>query len=88
MVKVCTKCFKEIDDKTRECECGGRRFIHGDLKVEDERILCKCGNKTFKRGMHIDYTDKAVTSMVCRECNNEISDVYYRDEDDLMHCQS
>jgi len=81
----CTKCLKEVSSEIEKCECGGNNFAFGDLQIKDGRILCKCGNDKFNRGMHMDFTNKATTTMVCTECGNVCGTEYYRDEEDMMY---
>jgi len=81
----CTKCLKEVSNDTEKCECGGHNFAFGDLKVEDNKILCKCGNDQFRRGMHMDCTNKATTTLICTECGNVCGTEYYRDKEDMMY---
>lgn len=45
----------------------------------------KCGGKTIKTVMHMDFADHAVTQAVCSECNNQITIKVMRDKDDLMN---
>lgn len=42
----CLNCRKEVSNDTGKCDCGGHSFAFGDLKVEGEKIVCKCGNDT------------------------------------------
>lgn len=81
----CTKCLKEVDADTEKCECGGHNFAFGDLKVEDGRIVCKCGSSNFKCGMHMDYSNKATTTLVCAKCGNVCGKEYYRTAEDMMY---
>lgn len=81
----CTKCLKEVSNDTEKCECGGHNFAFGDLKVEGNKILCKCGNDQFNRGMHMDCTNKATTTLICTECGNVCGSEHYRDEEDMLY---
>lgn len=81
----CTNCKKEVSNETKLCECGGHNFAFGDLKIQDNKIVCKCGNDSFRTGVHIDCTDKATTTMTCVRCGNVCGLEYYRDEEDLMY---
>lgn len=81
----CTSCKKKVSNKTKKCKCGGHNFAFGDLIVKDNQILCKCGNAEFKRGMHMDFTDKATTTFICIKCGNVCGTEYYRDAEDMMN---
>jgi len=81
----CLNCRKEVSNDTGKCDCGGHSFAFGDLKVEGEKIVCKCGNDTFNRTAHMDFTHKATTSMVCTKCGNLCGTEHYRDEEELMY---
>ena len=85
MISFCAKCKKEVDNEIEQCVCGCRTFAFGYLKVENGKILCRCGNAKFKPVSHIDYSDKATTTLVCNECGKKSGKEYYRDKDDLMY---
>jgi len=85
MISFCVRCKKQVDNEVEQCECSCRTFAFGDLKVEDEKILCRCGSASFNRVSHIDYSDKATTTLTCRECGKICGTEYYRDKDDLMY---
>lgn len=81
----CIKCQKEVGNEVELCKCGGHNFAFGDLKIVNNKIVCKCGNAIFKRGGHFDFTDRATTTMTCAKCGNVCGSEYYRTEDDLMY---
>lgn len=80
----CVKCFREASGDTKECDCGCKTFAYGDLKVEDGKILCQCGNGSFEQTWHLDYTDKAVTNLKCPKCGNMCGTEYYRSQEEMM----
>ena len=81
----CTQCKKEVSNDTKQCECGGRTFVFGNVKVEGEKITCVCGNDTMQSTVHMDSKDKATTSYQCSKCGAGIGVDYYRNTEDMMY---
>lgn len=84
-ISICINCLKIVGEDIKKCECGGYNFAYGNLKIEEGKILCKCGNGQFRRGTHMDCTDKAITSLICTNCGNVCGTEYYRTEKDLIY---
>lgn len=88
-VSYCMKCRKEVGEDIKQCECGCKMFAFGEsgyFKFNEEgNIVCKCGSEKFRRGSHIDYSNKAVNNYVCLNCNTLIGTESYRDEEDPMY---
>jgi len=74
----CLKCKKEVTPDIKKCECGNKSFVFGDIYFKDEKLFCVCGNTTFKTNMHLDYSDKAVTSYECNKCGKVVVTEHYR----------
>ena len=83
----CVNCLKEVSEDTKQCECGGKRFVffeEGDLIRVEEGFRCKCSNDEFTTTLHIDFSDKAVTNCVCTKCGTQIGiEDYYRTEEGI-----
>lgn len=87
-VSYCMKCKREVDDEIKQCECGCKMFVYGnrgEFSINDKgNVICKCGNETFKKDMHLDYTDKAVNNYTCMKCGTHVSTESYRDEMEVI----
>ena len=81
----CIKCLKEVSSEVQQCECGGTYFAFGKLKIEDGKILCQCGSEKFKTGMHMDYANKATTTLICTKCNNVCGTENYRNKESMAY---
>lgn len=87
-VGYCIKCFKEMKEDENVCECGTRTIVFGKKDTfhqKGELVQCKCGSEAFTRLSHVDMTDKATTTYVCKACDNVIGVDYHRTKEDMMY---
>lgn len=89
-ISFCLKCKKEVSDTLELCECGSTSFVYCNEKkvftFDDEgNVVCQCGESNFKRGMHLDYTNKSDTTYTCANCSCVIGVESYRDEESRMY---
>ena len=81
----CMLCDKEVDENIKQCDCGCKSFVYGNVKkIENKNYCSVCGENSFTRYMHIDYSDKALNFYECEKCGNRIETIYYRSEKELL----
>lgn len=80
----CVNCKKEVPNDAKNCECGGHSFLYGNVKIEDGKVTCKCGNDTMQFTSHMDFKDKAVTVYNCTQCGAVIGNEHYRDAEEML----
>ena len=80
----CLECKAEVTGDTKTCECGGRSFVFGDLKITDGEVTCECGCKEIKITCHMDCTDKYLNSGACVKCGKPIGIETYRTGEDAL----
>lgn len=89
-ISFCLKCTKSVDDTLELCDCGSTSFV---FSKEDNafsfdskgNVLCSCGESNFQKKMHLDYTDKHVTTYICANCSCSVGVEVYRNEEDIMY---
>lgn len=76
----CMKCHRELGSSVIRCSCGCENFVYGDkFHFEGKDIVCECGNKEFKRIIHMDFIDKCVNNFRCTKCGNQLVIESYRE---------
>lgn len=78
----CMECHADLTDveNLEKCECGSKNFIYGEtLVLKDGELQCECGSNKLYSQVHIDYTDRAVTTYTCLGCGAAISTEVHRE---------
>lgn len=67
-------CSAEIeDDNLTVCDdCGSDSFAYGDVFITDEKLICGCHHDRFSKELHIDYTERSLTTYSCEICGSNI----------------
>jgi hypothetical protein len=71
-------CGNETDQDKDSCECGSRSFVYGNnLKFEDKKISCGCGNSKLTMSMHMNCNPYYYKTYKC-DCGSVIgTQTYY-----------
>jgi predicted RNA-binding Zn-ribbon protein involved in translation (DUF1610 family) len=43
-IRICTTCGRQVNKDTTYCVCGGFEFMEGNIRIEEFRVVCFCGN--------------------------------------------
>lgn len=81
-VEFCTTCKKENPPDRDTCECGSRNFVYGgDISLEDDKLICRCGKTEFEFKLHINGGKIHERVFVCRSCSNVVKFQTYMGDD-------
>ena len=84
---ICQKCKKEYEKQPgKPCECRGRSFVRGDLKIHDDKTFtCECGSVELSFTGHVDGPKTYGNYGNCTGCGKAISIFGFRDPNSLMY---
>lgn len=83
---VCQKCKKEYEQAPESpCECGGRLFVQGNLKIDGDEIACECGSVEVDIMLFTDGPKTYSTICACNGCRNSIIQFGLRSIDSHMY---
>lgn len=78
-MKYCMKCRKENEENVKQCECGDKSFLTGNITFTEKGFVCGvCGSHLFRKNGHMMMNPRYITTYQCNNCPNVIvTDVYY-----------